>query len=285
MFKKKNMECESLQVRASTLARTHKRNLEEFGYESDHDISEDVRKRFMSAASFVQLTTHQIPQKHLLELYANFKLATFGKANPKNCPSFFDVKGKAKFDVWKAAGDLPKETAMRNYVDIVEKLNLGWNAKEISQWSQGFGLRPSRPRTDGSECEPGISGLEDPVSKKRVLWFVACKADDVDTAKQLLDDNHDILEVCDEHLGMTALQWAIDSGAEKVVEWLIKEGANVNATDPEGNTPLHFAAYCGRESSARLLVAAGADKTCVNADGLTPGEVADYELMVELLRP
>ena len=39
---------------------------------------------------------------------------------------------------------------------------------------------------------------------------------------------------------LTALQWAIDNGADSVVEWLISQGANVNVSDPEGNTPLHF---------------------------------------------
>lgn len=39
---------------------------------------------------------------------------------------------------------------------------------------------------------------------------------------------------------MTALHWAIDSGCDKVVQFLIAMGTDVNATDPEGNTPLHF---------------------------------------------
>lgn len=41
-------------------------------------------------------------------------------------------------------------------------------------------------------------------------------------------------------LQMTALHWAIDSGCDKVINFLISNGVDVNVVDPEGNTPLHF---------------------------------------------
>uniref|UniRef100_A0A1I7X746 Acyl-CoA-binding domain-containing protein 6 n=1 Tax=Heterorhabditis bacteriophora TaxID=37862 RepID=A0A1I7X746_HETBA len=120
---------------------------------------------------------------------------------------------------------------------------------------------------------------------------------------------------------MTALHWAIDSGCDRVVQFLIENGADVNAVDPEGNTPLHFgsiflfytfivlciskifleivplslflnylyvifvlAAYCHRIRSAEQLITAGADRTLQNHDGQTASEACDEPNLAATLR-
>jgi ankyrin repeat protein len=38
--------------------------------------------------------------------------------------------------------------------------------------------------------------------------------------------------------GSTALHWAMDSGQSDLAEWLLENGADINATDVNGWTPL-----------------------------------------------
>lgn len=57
---------------------------------------------------------------------------------------------------------------------------------------------------------------------------------------------------------------AIRGGSAAAVEWLLRNGAEPDATDANGETPLHLAARAGRTDLASDLLNRGAD---VNADG------------------
>ncbi|XP_046637066.1 acyl-CoA-binding domain-containing protein 5-like [Daphnia pulicaria] len=57
----------------------------------------------------------------MLRFYGLFKQATLGKNNlPK--PSFWAVITKAKWDAWKNLGNMPKEEAMKKYVDELKQI-------------------------------------------------------------------------------------------------------------------------------------------------------------------
>jgi len=58
----------------------------------------------------------------------------------------------------------------------------------------------------------------------------------------------------------------------KLIQTLIKRGANVNAKDANGTTPLAVAAMLGKAKATRALIAAGADVNARsrNLDGATP---------------
>jgi len=51
---------------------------------------------------------------------------------------------------------------------------------------------------------------------------------------------------------------AADSGYAEKVKKLIKEGANVNAKDKDGNTALMYAAFMGNTDIVKILKEAGA---------------------------
>ena len=58
----------------------------------------------------------------MLRFYGLFKQATEGKNNlPK--PSFWAVITKAKWDAWKNLGNMPKEEAMKKYVDELKQVS------------------------------------------------------------------------------------------------------------------------------------------------------------------
>lgn len=57
----------------------------------------------------------------MLRFYGLYKQSTEGKCNqPK--PSFWAVINKAKWDAWKCLGNMPKEEAMKKYVEELKQV-------------------------------------------------------------------------------------------------------------------------------------------------------------------
>ena len=66
------------------------------------------------------------------------------------------------------------------------------------------------------------------------------------------------------------------TGFLPAIKYLVEElGADVNATDHEGNTPVHLAASRGDNESILFLVAKGADVLRVNREGNTTVDIAN----------
>ena len=58
----------------------------------------------------------------LLQLYSLYKQATEGDINIDPPSNPFDFVAKAKFDAWAALKGKSKETAMKEYIDLMSKL-------------------------------------------------------------------------------------------------------------------------------------------------------------------
>ncbi|KHJ83861.1 ankyrin repeat protein [Oesophagostomum dentatum] len=212
---------------------------EEFGLMDNPDeaqIDPELRARFLSASSHLPSIVGRLDRNHLTQFYALYKQATVGPAKASDKPSFFDAKGRIKYEAWAQLGDMPKDVAMKTYVAKMAYMNLGWDPT-AQRSSQGFGIRPSRPAVVSESSDGSSASVSD---REALLWFTAAKADDVATITDIYTRRPELLNQTDQHLGMTALHWAIDSGCDKVVHFLISKGTDVNAVDPEGNTPLHF---------------------------------------------
>lgn len=69
-----------------------------------------------------------------------------------------------------------------------------------------------------------------------------------------------------------------------MVEFLVKQGADVNRGDNEGWTPLHATASCGFMYIAKYLIEQGADVAAVNNDGELAIDIAECQKMEELLK-
>ena len=65
-----------------------------------------------------------------------------------------------------------------------------------------------------------------------------------------------------------------DAARASVAEYLVRQGADVHATNNDGNTPLHEAAAAIAPSVVEYLVGQGADVHTINSDGETPLDMA-----------
>uniref|UniRef100_A0ABD2WJ17 Uncharacterized protein n=1 Tax=Trichogramma kaykai TaxID=54128 RepID=A0ABD2WJ17_9HYME len=73
---------------------------------------------------------------------------------------------------------------------------------------------------------------------------------------KIIDELNKPLQVeARDDLGNTPLHQAVGSGRRKVIEWLLRRGANPNVTDAEGSTPLHIICkdYYGDHKSMEIF--------------------------------
>lgn len=84
-------------------------------------------------------------------------------------------------------------------------------------------------------------------------------------------------------VGQTALHCASRNGFDTVVELLLENDANVNAEDENGQTALHAATAQGYVNIAKMLLKAGADAYSEDLDGDTAFHFADRNHHFDLL--
>ncbi len=57
----------------------------------------------------------------LLKIYALYKQGSSGDVSGER-PGFTDMVGRAKYDAWDQLKGMPREEAMRQYIDLIEDL-------------------------------------------------------------------------------------------------------------------------------------------------------------------
>jgi diazepam-binding inhibitor (GABA receptor modulator, acyl-CoA-binding protein) len=87
----------------------------------EEETMSDLQEKFQKAAKDVQSLRTRPDNDTLLKLYALFKQGTAGEVCGKR-PGLIDFKGRAKFDAWAALKGKSQETAMQEYVGLVEQL-------------------------------------------------------------------------------------------------------------------------------------------------------------------
>eukprot|EP00052_Salpingoeca_macrocollata_P019603 m.162916 g.162916 ORF g.162916 m.162916 type:complete len:108 (+) comp21019_c0_seq2:60-383(+) len=74
--------------------------------------------------------------------------------------------------------------------------------------------------------------------------------------------------------GMTLLMWACDGGHTNVVRYLLSNGAQIDATDADGQTALHYACACDRPELVQLLLRHGANPCVQDSEGNAPAAMS-----------
>jgi predicted Fe-Mo cluster-binding NifX family protein len=101
---------------------------------------------------------------------------------------------------------------------------------------------------------------------------------DLDITRLLIDKGADV-SATDED-GQTPLHRASEYGYKRVAQLLIDKGADVSVTDKDRRTPLHLASD---EGVAQLLIDKGVDISVSDKDGQTPLHLASDEGVAQLL--
>lgn len=135
-----------------------------------------------------------------------------------------------------------------------------------------------------------LGSVEYPNTKKEAnpqLWDGA-KTGDLSLVKKALAMGADIqaLDMRSSKTGRRAMNWAAFYNRLAVLEYLIAQGADLNATNRSGFTPLHHAVENNAVEAAQLLLQAGADKTIPTKRGVLPIETAKHignKVLVKLL--
>ncbi len=81
----------------------------------------DLTTDFEKAAQEVQTLTSRPNNDVLLKLYGFYKQATRGDVQGKR-PGMLDMAGRAKYDAWAALRGMDRESAMQDYINLVESL-------------------------------------------------------------------------------------------------------------------------------------------------------------------
>jgi len=82
----------------------------------------DLQKQFEEATANSKNLSEKPSNEILLQLYSLYKQATTGDNNAEPPSNPFDFVNKAKHEAWVSLKGKTKETAMQEYVDLVNKL-------------------------------------------------------------------------------------------------------------------------------------------------------------------
>ena len=132
--------------------------------------------------------------------------------------------------------------------------------------------------TDGYAVDPAVSAGMEPrrsAEKHSDIWSAAASGDDDEIVK-LLGKGISV-DARQGGRGATPLRNAILYGHPATVRLLLEEGADTNDTVSDGNSLLHVAAFFADQESVEALIAAGADLQATNRNGETPLDIVAGE--------
>ena len=82
----------------------------------------DLQQQFEAAVANSKTLNEKPSNGVLLQLYSLYKQATNGDVNTEPPSNPFDFVNKAKHDAWTTLKGKTKETAMQEYIDLVDRL-------------------------------------------------------------------------------------------------------------------------------------------------------------------
>ncbi|MBC8094846.1 MAG: ankyrin repeat domain-containing protein, partial [Akkermansiaceae bacterium] len=120
---------------------------------------------------------------------------------------------------------------------------------------------------------PDLINAKEPATGSTPLHSAAYKGQ-LTVAQFLLANGADVEARDRQWGGRTPLQYAAGAGHKAMVDLLLSKKANVNSADNTGNTALHLAVVNGFRSVVEVLVAGGANVNAQRRTGVTPLHLA-----------
>ena len=113
-----------------------------------------------------------------------------------------------------------------------------------------------------------------------VQYLLALRTGDFQSFKTIVERQPDLLEMRfkapvtrERHywpLGGTVLHWAVVTGDEALLEFLLSRNVNLEPADRNAWTPLHTAVWTGQQTIIKRLLAAGVNVNATTDNGHTP---------------
>ncbi|KAL3667091.1 hypothetical protein V7S43_008033 [Phytophthora oleae] len=260
-------------------------------YITKHGMSE-LDAKFQVAVDFIAARgNNKLTNEQKLTLYAFYKQAHFGKCSVEK-PSAVDMVGSAKWEGWKALGEMNQDLAKQQYVEWVQDLFEEFDVRGPKRWrSSSTSSSSSKTTSEPASLDTSLS-MAGAVSMPKVdtsteEWkvkddvFHYASTGDLEKLVTALDQGEDINAQDPE--GRTMLHWAVDRDQTTIVEELLRRKASPNIQDADGMTPLHYAASCEHEEMAQLLVTHGALVDIEDLDGDTPIMTASSQALQSIM--
>lgn len=232
----------------------------------------DGNDLFNKAANHVQKIASKLDDQVLLSLYGFYKQSIDGPCNSSK-PSWFDFKGRSKWEAWKKLNNMPKEEAQYYYIETVKKVdpNFDFNEKNVTKSDSNWIQVSTLP------CEIELNEKD-----KDIIDFI--KEHNENKVVKLLEVEEIRSHINDlDQNGMALIHWAADSGSTNMISSLISAGADVNVKDSGGQTPLHYASSCDYLECVQLLLDKGALTNVRDNDNFLPADTTNDNAIKILL--
>jgi len=156
--------------------------------------------------------------------------------------------------------------------------------------TQGAGSRLRKFCREGDSCyEKAVSlimqgcntsGADEAFERTPLHWAAWSGA--VRIGEMLIDQGADM--EADDLQSFTPMHLAAERGQSAFIALLLTRGASTNARSTNGNTPIHYAANNNQAAAASKLLTAMHDKHPTNNEGLSPADIAQAKGHVGLAR-
>jgi acyl-CoA-binding protein len=82
----------------------------------------ELVQQFENAVATSKSLSERPSNETLLQLYSLYKQASEGDVNADPPSNPFDFVAKAKYEAWESLKGTPKEKAMQDYIELINKL-------------------------------------------------------------------------------------------------------------------------------------------------------------------
>jgi diazepam-binding inhibitor (GABA receptor modulating acyl-CoA-binding protein) len=82
---------------------------------------ENLEQEFLNSAESIKNAGKKLENDILLKLYGYYKQSTIGDCNTE-CPSFWQIKEKSKWEAWEQHKGIKKLHSMKKYIKLVSKI-------------------------------------------------------------------------------------------------------------------------------------------------------------------